>query len=61
MYSDGLKYASRLPLGYWLHDPISSAASRCPTANPARLGQLLPPTFEAERVRSGESLDCGLG
>lgn len=57
LHSDRLKYASRLSLGYWLHNLPPSPARQCSTANLARLGQVLPPAFEAERHGSGGSLD----
>ena len=60
MQSNGLKYASRLPIGYWLHNLLSSPARQYPTANLATLGQVLPPTFEAERHRSRGSFNFSM-
>lgn len=59
--SNGLKYASRLPISYRLYNLLSSPAHQYPTANPARLGQVLPPTFEAERHRSGGPFGLSMG
>lgn len=61
MLSDGLKYASRMPLSYWLHNLLSSPARQCPTANPAGLGQVLSTTIETGRHGPGESPDFSMG